>query len=57
MNSRSIGKLTSVSQKSIIAEIYLWIGNSINTIDGIRFVCEVGSYISIHDIGRTIIGR
>ncbi len=57
MNSRSIGKLTSVSQKSIIAEIYLWIGNSINTIDGIRFVCEVGSYISIHDIGRTIIGE
>ena len=29
----------------------------INTSDGVRFVGEVGSYISIHDIGRTIIGE
>lgn len=57
MNSRSIGKLTSVSQKGIVAEIYLGIGNYINTIDGIRFVGEVGSYVSIHDIGRIIIGE
>lgn len=57
MNSRSIGKLTSVSQKGIVAEIYLGIGNYINTLDGIRFVGEVGSYVSINDIGRTIIGE
>lgn len=57
MNSRSIGKLTSVSQKGIIAEIFYSIGNYINTVDGVRFVGEVGSYISIHDIGRTIIGE
>ena len=57
MNSRSIGKLTSVSQKGIVAEIYQGIGNYINTIDGIRFVGEVGSYVSVHDIGRTIIGE
>ena len=57
MNSRSIGKLTSVSQKGIVAEIYLGIGNYINTVDGIRFVGEVGSYVSIHDIGRTVIGE
>lgn len=57
MNSRSIGKLISVSQKGIVAEIYLGVGNYINTIDGIRFVGEIGSYISIHDIGRTIIGE
>lgn len=57
MNSHSIGKLTSVSQKGIIAEIYLGIGNYINTSDGIRFVGEVGSYVSINDIGRTIIGE
>lgn len=57
MNSRSIGKLTSVSQKGIVAEIYSGIGNYINTLDGVRFVGEVGSYISIHDIGRTIIGE
>ena len=57
MNSHSIGKLISVSQKGIIAEIYLGIGNYINTSDGIRFVGEVGSYVSINDIGRTIIGE
>lgn len=57
MNSRSVGKLTSVSQKGIVAEIYQGIGNYINTIDGIRFVGEVGSYVSVHDIGRMIIGE
>ena len=57
MNSRSIGKLTSVSQKGIVADIYDEIGNYINTIDGTRFVGEVGSYVSIYDIGRTIIGE
>jgi uncharacterized protein len=57
MNSRSIGKLTSVSQKGIIADIYDEIGNYINTIDGTRFVGEVGSYVSIYDIGRTVIGE
>ena len=57
MNSRSIGKLISVSQKGIITEIYSDLGNYINTSDGVRFVGEVGSYISIHDIGRTIIGE
>ena len=31
--------------------------NYINTFDGIRFVGEVGAYISIYDIGRTIIGE
>ena len=57
MNSRSIGKLTSVSQKGIVADIYDEIGNYINTIDGTHFVGEVGSYVSIYDIGRTIIGE
>lgn len=57
MNSRSIGKLTSVSQNGIIADIYDEIGNYINTMDGTRFVGEVGSYVSIFDIGRTIIGE
>ena len=57
MNSRSIGKLTSINQKGIIAEIYVGIGNYINTVDGVRFVGEIGSYVSIHEIGRTIIGE
>lgn len=57
MNSRSIGKVTSVSQRGIVSEIYSGLGNYINTNDGIRFVGEVGSYVSIHDINRTIIGE
>jgi DNA helicase HerA-like ATPase len=57
MNSRSIGKLVSISQKGIVAEMYDSLGNYINTTDGIRFVGEVGSYISIYDIGRTVIGE
>lgn len=57
MNSRSIGKLISVSQRGIIAEIYSGLGNYISTNDGVRFVGEVGSYISIHDVNRTIIGE
>lgn len=57
MNSRSIGKLISVSQHGIIAEMYESLGNYINTTDGVRFVGEVGSYVSIYDIGRTVIGE
>ncbi len=57
MNSRSIGKLVSISQRGIVAEMYESLGNYINTMDGIRFVGEVGSYVSIYDIGRTIIGE
>lgn len=57
MNSRSIGKLVSINHNNIIAEMYDSLGNYINTFDGIRFVGEVGSYVTIYDIGRTIIGE
>lgn len=57
MNSRSIGKLVSINHNNIIAEMYDSMGNYINTLDGIRFVGEVGSYVTIYDIGRTIIGE
>ena len=57
MNSRSIGKLISISHKGIVAEMYSSLGNYVNTSDGVRFVGEVGSYISIYDIGRTVIGE
>ena len=57
MNSRSIGKLISISQRGITAEMYESMGNYINTMDGVRFVGEVGSYVSIYDIGRTVIGE
>ncbi|TEB11296.1 hypothetical protein Psfp_03994 [Pelotomaculum sp. FP] len=56
MNSRSIGKLISISQKGIVAEMYDSMGNYVNTTDGIRFVGEV-AYVTIYDIGRTVIGE
>ena len=57
MNSRSIGKLVSINQRGIVAEMYEALGNYVNTMDGPRFVGEVGSYVSIYDIGRTIVGE
>lgn len=57
MNSRSIGKLISINHNNIIAEMYDSLGNYINTFDGIRFVGEVGSYVTIYDIGRTVVGE
>jgi DNA helicase HerA-like ATPase len=57
MNNCSIGKIISIGNKGIIAEVYESIGNYINTYDGIRFVGEVGSYVSIYDVGRVIIAE
>src|SRR5690606_21221145 len=57
MNSRSIGKIISIGNKGIIAEVYDNMGNYINVSDGIRFVGEVGSYVSIYDVGRVIIAE
>ena len=57
MSSRSIGRVISISPRGITAEIYDTLGSFINTSDGIMFVGEIGSYISIYEIGRTIIGE
>lgn len=57
MNSREIGKITSVGIHGIIADVNSDLGNYINTIDGILFVGEVGSYVSIYEIGRTIVAE
>lgn len=57
MNSRSIGRIVSVNQRGITAELYNGLGNYINTLDGVRFVGEVGSYVSINDVGRSVIGE
>lgn len=57
MNSRTIGRLISVSSKGVIAEILDGLGNYLTTKDGVRFVGEVNSYIAIHEIGRTVIGE
>lgn len=57
MNSRTIGKITSIGIHGIIADVHDDLGNYINTIDGLYFVGEVGSYVSIYEIGRTIIAE
>lgn len=57
MNSRTIGKITSIGIRGIIADVHDDLGNYINTIDGIYFVGEVGSYVSIYEIGKTIIAE
>lgn len=57
MNSRSIGKIISINQHGVVAEMFDTFGNYTNTSDGIQFIGEVGSYISLYEIGRTIIGE
>lgn len=57
MNSRTIGKITSIGIRGVIADVYDDLGSYINTVDGIYFVGEVGSYVSIYEIGRTVIAE
>lgn len=57
MSSREIGKITSVGIHGVIVDVNSDLGNYINTIDGILFVGEVGSYVSIYEIGRTVIAE
>lgn len=57
MKNRAIGKITSIGIHGIIADVYEDLGNYISTIDGVYFVGEIGSYISIYEIGRTIIAE
>lgn len=57
MNNRTIGKLVSIRGGKIIAEISADIGDYINTLDGIKFVGEVGTYVTIHDYNRDIIAE
>lgn len=56
-NSRNIGRIVSIGINGIIAEVYNTLGSFVNTIDGVRFVGEVGSYVSIYEKGRTIIAE
>lgn len=57
MKNRAIGKITSIGIHGIIADVYEELGNYISTIDGVYFVGEIGSYVSIYEIGRTIIAE
>lgn len=57
MNNRSIGRLILIKNSVIIAEIYNGIDNQINTLDGTRFVGEIGTYVSIYELGRILIAE
>ena len=57
MSNSSIGKITSIDSNNIIAELYNDIGNYLNTSDGIRFVGEINSYVSIIELDRKIIAE
>lgn len=57
MSNSSIGKITSIDSNNIIAELYNDIGNYLNIVDGIRFVGEIGSYVSIIELDRKIIAE
>lgn len=57
MNSRKIGKIVSIKSNNIIGEIYPNIRNYINTLDETLFVGEIGSYVSIYNFDKVIIGE
>lgn len=57
MSSNSIGKIIQIDSQNIVAELYNDVGNYLNTIDGIRFVGEIGSYVSISEFDRKIIAE
>lgn len=57
MRNRNIGRITSISSRWIVAELYPDTGNHINTLDGIRFVGEISSYVSIEETDRKIIAE
>ncbi|MCK8606703.1 hypothetical protein [Apilactobacillus ozensis] len=55
MSNRSIGKIISINNGIITAEIFSNIGEYVNTLSGINFVGEIGSYVTIHDYDKDII--
>lgn len=57
MTNRNIGRVITISSKWIVAELYPNIGNYVNTLDGIRFVGEIGSYVSIEETDRKVIAE
>lgn len=57
MSDRAIGRLILIKNSIILGEIYNGIDNHINTFDGTRFVGEIGTYVSIYEIGRTLIAE
>lgn len=57
MSSNSIGRIVAIDTYKIIAELYDSASNYISTLDGIRFIGEIGSYVSISETERKIIAE
>lgn len=57
MSNRSIGRLILIKNSIVLAEVFNNIDNYINTFDGTRFVGEIGTYVSIYELGRTLIAE
>lgn len=57
MNNRSIGRLILIKNSTVLAEVFNNIDNYINTFDGTRFVGEIGTYVSIYELGRTLVAE
>ena len=57
MTNRNIGRVITISNKWIVAELYPNMGYYANTVDGIRFVGEIGSYVSIEETDRKVIAE
>ena len=57
MGNRSIGRLILIKNSIVLAEVFNNIDNYINTFDGTRFVGEIGTYVSIYELGRTLIAE
>ena len=57
MGTRSIGRLIAIKRSVVEAELYASVGSYVNTNDGTRFVGEVGTYVSIYDVERIVIGE
>lgn len=57
MGSNSIGRIVAIDTYKIVAELYDSVSNYISTLDGIRFIREIGSYVSICETERKIIAE
>lgn len=57
MGIRSIGRLIAIRRSLIEAELYDSVGSYINTLDGTRFVGEVGTYVTMYEIERIVVGE
>jgi hypothetical protein len=55
VNEQCVGRIISIDYDEIVVEAVRNIGDYVCAEDGVRFVGEMGSYLSINDIGRQIV--